>query len=211
MVAWFDSVILNWFQSIQNEFLTVLFKAITFLGEGGLIWIALGLCLIAYKKTRWVGISVLLALLFSLLVGNVTLKPLVARPRPCWRNSLVNLLIQNPKDYSFPSGHALSSFAAAMAIFMNRRKMGVAALLFAFIMGCTRLYFYVHYPTDVLAGRNVPSTAFPFHKIVPASGFSAPTIIFKSVDFPAPLAPTKHTLSPSFTVIETSRKTSFFR
>ena len=140
MVAWFDSVILNWFQSIQNEFLTVLFKAITFLGEGGLIWIALGLCLIAYKKTRWVGISVLLALLFSLLVGNVTLKP------------LVDLLIQNPKDYSFPSGHALSSFAAAMAIFMNRRKMGVAALLFAFIMGCTRLYFYVHYPTDVLAG-----------------------------------------------------------
>lgn len=128
MVAWFDSVILNWFQSIQNEFLTVLFKAITFLGEGGLIWIALGLCLIAYKKTRWVGISVLLALLFSLLVGNVTLKPLVARPRPCWRNSLVDLLIQNPKDYSFPSGHALSSFAAAMAIFMNRRKMGVAAL-----------------------------------------------------------------------------------
>ena len=152
MVAWFDSVILSWFQSIQNEFLTVLFKAITFLGEGGLIWIALGLCLIAYKKTRWVGITVLLALLFSLLVGNVTLKPLVARPRPCWRNPLVNLLIQNPKDYSFPSGHSLSSFAAAMAIFMNHRKMGVAALLFAFIMGCTRLYFYVHYPTDVLAG-----------------------------------------------------------
>ena len=143
MVAWFDSVILSWFQSIQNEFLTVLFKAITFLGEGGLIWIALGLCLIAYKKTRWVGISVLLALLFSLLVGNVTLKPLVARPRPCWRNPLVNLLIQNPKDYSFPSGHSLSSFAAAMAIFMNHRKMGVAALLFAFIMGCTRLYFYM--------------------------------------------------------------------
>lgn len=152
MVAWFDSVILNWFQSIQNEFLTVLFKAITLLGEGGLIWIALGLCLVAYKKTRWVGISVLLALLFSLLVGNLTLKPLVARPRPCWRNPSVALLIQNPKDYSFPSGHSLSSFAAAMAIFMNHRKMGVAALLFAFIMGCTRLYFYVHYPTDVLAG-----------------------------------------------------------
>ena len=171
MVAWFDSVILNWFQSIQNEFLTVLFKAITFLGEGGLIWIALGLCLIAYKKTRWVGISVLLALLFSLLVGNVTLKPLVARPRPCWRNSLVDLLIQNPKDYSFPSGHALSSFAAAMAIFMNHRKMGVASFasvtalylsgerrigLIALVISCliavSRLYLYVHYPTDVLAG-----------------------------------------------------------
>ena len=130
MVAWFDSVILSWFQSIQNEFLTVLFKAITFLGEGGLIWIALGLCLIAYKKTRWVGISVLLALLFSLLVGNVTLKPLVARPRPCWRNPLVNLLIQNPKDYSFPSGHTAASFAAVTALFFAKEKYRYPALVF---------------------------------------------------------------------------------
>ena len=167
------------------SFLTVLFKAITFLGEGGLIWIALGLCLIAYKKTRWVGISVLLALLFSLLVGNVTLKPLVARPRPCWRNSLVDLLIQNPKDYSFPSGHALSSFAAAMAIFMNRRKMGVAALLFAFIMGCTRLYFYVHYPTDVLAGDALWSDSWFFclldcHKRQKKMGGKKPCLNWKN-------------------------------
>lgn len=152
MIAWFDSVILDWFQSIHNEFLTALFKVITFLGEGGLIWILLGLVLLAFKKTRWVGIAVLLALIFSVLVGNLTLKNLVARPRPCWRNPSVALLIQNPKDFSFPSGHTLSSFAAAMAVFMNRRKAGFAALFFAFIMGCTRLYFYVHYPTDVLAG-----------------------------------------------------------
>ena len=131
MIAWFDSVILSWFQSIQNDFLTVLFKAITFLGEGGLIWIALGLCLIAYKKTRWVGISVLLALLFSLLVGNVTLKPLVARPRPCWRNPLVNLLLQNPKDYSFPSGHSLSSFAAAMAVWKPYRIVCLLKIRFS--------------------------------------------------------------------------------
>ena len=94
----------------------------------------------------------LLALLFSLLVGNLTLKPLVARPRPCWRNPEIPLLVANPTDYSFPSGHALSSFAAATAIFMGNRRAGIAALAGAFLMACTRLYFYVHYPTDVLAG-----------------------------------------------------------
>ena len=153
MVAWIDSVILNWFQSIQNDFLTVLFKVITFLGEGGLIWIILGLCLAAYKKTRWIGISVLLALLFSLLVGNVTLKPLVARPRPCWRNPSVNLLIQNPKDYSFPSGHTGSAFAAAVVMFRGLpKKFGIPILVFACLMGLSRLYVGVHYPSDVLGG-----------------------------------------------------------
>ena len=152
MVAWFDSVILNWFQSIQNEFLTVLFKAITFLGEGGLIWIALGLCLIAYKKTRWVGISVLLALLFSLLVGNVTLKPLVARPRPCWRNSLVDLLIQNPKDYSFPSGHTQASCIATTIITLTNKKFGWVVIPLTILIAFSRMYLYVHFPSDILGG-----------------------------------------------------------
>ena len=152
MVAWFDSVILDWFQSIQNDFLTGIFKVITMLGEGGIVWIVLGLALLIWKKTRWIGVSILLALLFSLLVGNLTLKPLVARPRPCWRNPEVPLLVAKPTDYSFPSGHAMSSFAVAMAIFMQNRRAGIAVLAGALIMSSTRLYFYVHYPTDVLAG-----------------------------------------------------------
>lgn len=152
MVAWFDSVILDWFQSMQNEFLTGIFKVITMLGEGGIVWIIIGLALLIRKKTRWIGISVLLALVFSLLVGNLTLKPLVARPRPCWRNPEIPLFVANPTDYSFPSGHALSSFATATAIFMWNRRAGIAALAGALLMSCTRLYFYVHYPTDVLAG-----------------------------------------------------------
>ena len=152
MVAWFDSVLLDWFQSIQNDILSGIFEVITTLGEAGIIWILIGLLLLVGRKTRWLGITVLIALLFSLLVGNLTLKPLVARPRPCWRHPEIPLLIANPKDFSFPSGHSMSSFAAASAIWMLNRKAGIVALAGAVIMAATRLYFYVHYPTDVVAG-----------------------------------------------------------
>ena len=152
MIAWFDSVLLNWFQSIQNDILTGIFEVITTLGEGGIIWILIGLLLLVGRRTRWLGITVLIALLFTLLVGNLTLKPLVARPRPCWRHPEIPLLIANPKDFSFPSGHSMSSFAAASAIWMWNRRAGVVALAGAVIMAATRLYFYVHYPTDVVAG-----------------------------------------------------------
>lgn len=152
MIAWFDRVLLDWFQSIQNDFLTGIFKVITTLGEGGVLWIVLGLLLLFNKKTKWMGITVLAALLFTLLVGNLTLKPLVARPRPCWRHPEIPLLIANPKDFSFPSGHSMSSFAAAAAVLMWNRRAGIAALAGAVIMACTRLYFYVHYPTDIVAG-----------------------------------------------------------
>lgn len=152
MIAWFDSVLLDWFQSVQNDILTGVFKVITTLGEGGIIWVVIGLLLLIGRGTRWLGITVLIALLFSLLVGNLTLKPLAARPRPCWRHPEIPLLIANPTDFSFPSGHSMSSFAAASAIFMWNWKAGIAALFGAAVMAATRLYFYVHYPTDVLAG-----------------------------------------------------------
>lgn len=152
MITWFDNVVLDWFQSIHNDMLTNIFKIVTTLGEAGILWIIIGLALMLQKNTRWIGMTMLLALLFSLLVGNVTLKPLVARPRPCWRHPEIALLIANPTDYSFPSGHAMSSFAAATAVFMWHRRWGMLALLGAVVMACTRLYFYVHYPTDILAG-----------------------------------------------------------
>lgn len=152
MVAIFDAGILNWFQSIQNDGLTALFKGITHLGEAGIIWIVIAIICLIKKETRLVGVTMIVALVFSLIVVNLTIKPLVARPRPSWRNPQVPLLIANPKDFSFPSGHAASSFAAAMAIFMWKKRAGVVAIIFAMIMAATRLYFYVHYPTDVLAG-----------------------------------------------------------
>lgn len=152
MIAWFDYTILDWFQSIHSEILTRIFQWITILGEGGALWVAVALTLLVWKKTRVIGVTMLVALLFTLLVGNLTLKPLVARPRPCWRHPEIPLLIANPKDFSFPSGHAMSSFAAATALFMWNRRAGVFAILMAVVMAATRMYFYVHYPTDILAG-----------------------------------------------------------
>lgn len=152
MIAAFDYGILSWFQSIQSERLTQIFKLITFLGEGGIIWILIALVLVFRRQTRKIGITMILALIFSLVVGNLTLKPWIARPRPSWRNPDVILQIANPTDYSFPSGHTLSSFAAASSVFLWKCRGGLFMLFVAAIMGITRLYFYVHYPTDVLAG-----------------------------------------------------------
>ena len=125
---------------------------ITSLGNGGIIWILTALILIATKKYRVTGIAVLAALLLNLLIGNIILKPLIARVRPCDINTAVQLLIPRPTDYSFPSGHTLSSFAAATVIFLRDKRFGIAALILASLIAFSRLYLYVHYLSDVLGG-----------------------------------------------------------
>ena len=144
--------LLDALQKIHNPFLDRLVVGITALGNGGLLWIAAGIAMLFFKKYRRCGFTVLLALLFSLLVGNILLKNLAARSRPCWIRTDVPLLIGNPKDFSFPSGHSQASFAAALSIFLNHRKLGIAALVLAALIAFSRLYLYVHFPTDVLAG-----------------------------------------------------------
>ena len=127
--------------------------AVTALGNGGIFWIAAGLVFTLYKKTRTFGICILTALVFEVLSCNVILKPLVARPRPFTSDPARILLIPRPEDYSFPSGHTAVSFAAASAAwFMKKRKTGVAFGAVACLIAFSRLYLYVHYPTDVLAG-----------------------------------------------------------
>ena len=95
----------------------------------------------------------LLTMLMCLILGNGVIKNLVARPRPfqAFDREIV-LLIPPPGEYSFPSGHTLHSFAAAVTIFLHNKKAGVAALLLAALIAFSRLYFFVHFPTDVLAG-----------------------------------------------------------
>ena len=83
--------------------------------------------------------------------GNVFLKNFVARPRPCWLDSSVRLLIANPTDYSFPSGHTLSSVIGATILTKTDRRFGYAAIPLAALIAFSRLYLYVHFPSDVLA------------------------------------------------------------
>lgn len=152
MIEWFDGTVLDWFLSVQNPVLTVIMKVFTLLGEGGAVWIVLGLILLARRETRKTGAVTLLALLFCLITGNLLLKNIVARPRPCWVNPSVRMLIAVPKDYSFPSGHTMSAFAAVTALFFRDKRWGAVALCGAVLVAASRMYFYVHYPTDILAG-----------------------------------------------------------
>lgn len=129
----------------SDAFLSVLTK----LGEAGILWIIAGILMLVFLKEKKYGVIVLLSLLFCLIFGNGLLKNLVARPRPCHRPHDYFMLITIPKDYSFPSGHTFSSVAAAIGIWHWNRKWGIAAVVTAILMMFSRLYFYVHYPTDI--------------------------------------------------------------
>ena len=128
---------------------------ITKLGNGGMIWIALAIVLLITRRYRWAGVAMLLALALDVVVSNMILKPLVARIRPCDVNTTVQLLIARPTDYSFPSGHTAASFAATFALYFSRKKLWIPALVLAVLISFSRLYLYVHYPTDILAGAMI--------------------------------------------------------
>lgn len=125
---------------------------ITSLGSGGFIWIAIAIAFLASKKYRKDGLLLIISLLLSILIGNIILKPLVARIRPFNINTAIQLLIARPTDFSFPSGHSMTSFAGATIIFHANRNMGIAAFVLAALVAFSRLYLYVHYPSDIIGG-----------------------------------------------------------
>ena len=140
-------------ESVRNPILNKIMIFITSLGDGGFIWIAATIVLLIPKKTRKAGIMSAVALLGSLLINNNIIKNLVQRPRPFVTFPDIQILIPTPSEFSFPSGHTSSSFAAA-AVFYRflPKKLGVPSVILAGLIGFSRLYVGVHYPTDVLAG-----------------------------------------------------------
>lgn len=150
-----DGSILLWIQeNLRADWLTPFMIAFTKLGGLGLIWIVTSLIFLCFKKTRWVGAAGLLALFFSLAVNNVCLKRLIARTRPYEVVEGLQLLTKKASDFSFPSGHTGSSFAAATAFFLTigKGKARWIAIAAAALMAYTRLYIGIHYPTDILGG-----------------------------------------------------------
>ncbi len=157
----FEIEILKGIQNIfNNSFFDALMPAVTRLGDGGLIWIAAAIILICTKKYRKVGITLAAGLLVGFLIGNVVLKNLVARPRPCWIMPDVSLLVGVPGDYSFPSGHTASSFVSAFVLLRANRKIGIPAIILACVIAFSRLYLFVHFPTDILGGVLVAYIAY---------------------------------------------------
>ncbi len=152
----FDLAVLEAIQNIKCGFLDFTVPLITKLGDGGIFWIALAVIFLIPKKTRKMGLAMGFALIFGLIVGNITLKPLIGRIRPYnlagYEDMLAGLLVEPLKDFSFPSGHTLASFEGATAIFVFNKKLGIPALILASLVALSRLYLFVHYPTDVLAG-----------------------------------------------------------
>ena len=138
--------------ALTGPFLDFLMPKITALGNGGAIWLLAAGCLLCTKKYRRQGVLLLGGLAVGVLVGNVALKNLIARPRPCWVES-VPLLIASPTDYSFPSGHTAASFAAVAALYLaGARRLWKPALVLGMLIAFSRLYLYVHYPSDILGG-----------------------------------------------------------
>ncbi len=158
VTAW-DMSGLMWMYAHRNDLLDGFFSFITHFGDKGLFFIALGLILIIFSKTRKCGLTVAVALAIGVIVGNVILKNVVARIRPFDLYDVMNgtkdyidTIVKRPDDWSFPSGHTMAAFATATAVFGYYKKAGLALIIFAVIMGFSRFYLFVHYPTDIICG-----------------------------------------------------------
>lgn len=143
---------------LWRPILDLVMPLITHLGDAGLVWIVLAVVLLFFKKYRKFGIMMAIGLLLSLIINDNILKPLIGRPRPfnleSWQGIFIYPeLIARPHDFSFPSGHTSSSFAAAVVlIFTKKKQIYITALILAFLIAFSRIYVHVHYCTDVLAG-----------------------------------------------------------
>ncbi len=138
---------------IRQDWMNPFWIFITSLGNGGQLWLITAVLLLIPRKTNHVGVAAILAVAAGALITNVALKNIVARIRPFEVISGLEILIRAPHDYSFPSGHTCSAFSAAFVYYrLLPKKWGIAALIVASLIGFSRLYLGVHYPSDVLGG-----------------------------------------------------------
>ena len=149
----FEFLILDFVQEhIKNPFFDLVMPKITFLGDAGLIWIVICVILLLKPKYRKHGIRLGIGILSSFLLTSFILKPIFARTRPFNIRQAAELLISEPGGYSFPSGHTAVSFCAAAIILSINKKAGIAAIALASLIAFSRMYLYVHFPTDIIGG-----------------------------------------------------------
>lgn len=148
-----DFAVLDYIREhLSCRFLDIFLGILTYMGNGGAVWIAVTIFMLISKNHRRLGIVMAIGLIFCLLTGNILLKNLVARDRPFIVNTDIIPIISPPSGYSFPSGHSYSSFMAAAILSKYSRRLAAAAIPGAVLIAFSRLYFYVHFPTDVLIG-----------------------------------------------------------
>lgn len=142
-----------------GAFFTPFMELVSLLGKGGIFLILLSFALMLVKRTRRFGTAMLIGLAIGAIAVNVILKPYIARPRPYtdaegFYYPLWLLLGQHTEsDMCFPSGHTNAAFAAAVPVFLlGEKKWSWLALVFGVLMGISRIYLVVHYPSDVVGG-----------------------------------------------------------
>ncbi len=156
----FDVSVLNWLQeNLANPILDAFFTVVTHLGDAGILWIITAVVMLFFEKTRKVGITMGVALVLGLILGNGILKNVIGRVRPFDLDGaygsikdVADLLVSKPGDKSFPSGHTLGAFEAAFVLFHWKKKIGIPVLALAGLIAFSRMYLYLHYPTDILGG-----------------------------------------------------------
>ena len=149
--AW-DNRILTKLSQKHTKSLNRIMVFVTKTGNNGYVWFALTIPLLIFNRFRLVGYTTILSMLISGLSGEITIKHIVGRVRPCNKDFGKDLLIKHPAHYSFPSGHTSASFAVTMVMFFMMPVLFVPVLVYACLMGFSRMYLLVHYPTDVIAG-----------------------------------------------------------
>lgn len=148
-----DLVILEWIQEyVHHDILDKVMILLTHIGYAGALWLCIAVVLMLSKKHRRVGVYLLLAIITVIIIGEFGLKNLIARNRPCVDFPILNMLIEKPTSFSFPSGHTSISFAAAFFIGLKYRKLMIYMLIVAGLISFSRLYLYLHYPSDILGG-----------------------------------------------------------
>lgn len=152
MVTEFDFILLNFIRdNLSGNFLDYLMKFITHLGDGGGIWVISAITLLCFRKTRRAGIWLAIALAVAAVLGDIVLKNIFTRMRP-FAAANVPIIINPPGSYSFPSGHTGSSFAAATVLSGFYKKWAVLFYTVAALIAFSRVYLYVHYPSDIVGG-----------------------------------------------------------
>ena len=159
LTLWEHGILLFIQEHIRTPFLDGFMKAVTFLGNGGWFFILLGVLLLFFKRTRRYGAVMLAALAVDFIILNLGLKNLVQRVRPYDQFHDLILIVSRPSDFSFPSGHSGAAFASAFALLFSlprgEKRWGWAMTALAVLIGFSRLYVGVHFPTDVLGGMAV--------------------------------------------------------
>ena len=143
---------LYWLQGLHNPIMDRVMIVVTSLGNMGIFWIVLSLILVLPRKYRKAGSCMLVSIVLSFVLGNLIIKNVVHRTRPFIVDPTVQLLIKKPHEYSFPSGHTLNGITASVTLFLYHRREGIVAIILALVIAFSRLYLFVHYPTDILGG-----------------------------------------------------------